>query len=34
LFFLPHYTSVNRFLAARSGERSVVSLNETGHLKA
>ena len=33
LFFLPHYTSVNRFLASRAGHRSVVSLNETGHLK-
>ena len=33
LFFLPHYTSVNRFLASRRGHRSVVSLNETGHLK-
>ena len=33
MFFLPHYTSVNRFLASRAGHRSVVSLNETGHLK-
>lgn len=33
LFFQPDYTSVNRFLAAGSGERSVVSLNETGHLR-
>lgn len=33
LFFLPHYTSVNRFLCSRQGHRSVGSLNETGHLK-
>jgi probable phosphoglycerate mutase len=31
-FFLPQYTSISRVVAARSGERSVVSLNETGHL--
>jgi len=34
LFFEPVYTSVNRFLAAGSGERSVVSLNEAAHLRA
>lgn len=33
MFFEPHYTSVNRFAAASSGERSIVSLNETGHLR-
>ena len=33
-FFDPGYTSVNRFLAASSGERSVVSLNETAHLRS
>jgi 2,3-bisphosphoglycerate-dependent phosphoglycerate mutase len=33
LFFLPHYTSVNRFLCSRQGHRSIVSLNETGHLR-
>jgi probable phosphoglycerate mutase len=32
-FFLPHYTSISRIAAARSGERSVASLNETGHLR-
>jgi len=32
MFFEPFYTSVNRFAAASSGERSLVSLNETGHL--
>jgi probable phosphoglycerate mutase len=34
LFFEPAYTSVSRFLAARSGERSIRSLNETGHLRS
>ncbi len=33
LFFQPAYTSVSRFLAAGSGERSVLSLNETAHLR-
>ncbi|HEY3139829.1 MAG TPA: histidine phosphatase family protein [Acidimicrobiales bacterium] len=33
MFFLPHYTSVSRVLAAGSGQRSVDSLNETGHLR-
>ena len=33
LFFEPAYTSVSRFLAASSGERSIRSLNETGHLR-
>src|SRR5215211_7728329 len=32
LFFVPHYTSVNRFLASSRGHRSVVSLNDLGHL--
>lgn len=31
--FEPAYTSASRFLAASSGERSVVSLNETAHLR-
>jgi probable phosphoglycerate mutase len=31
--FDPDYTSVSRFWAARSGERSVATLNETGHLR-
>lgn len=34
LFFEPAYTSINRFAAASSGERSVVALNEVGHLEA
>ncbi len=33
LFFEPNYTSIHRFLCARSGERNVVSLNETAHLR-
>jgi probable phosphoglycerate mutase len=33
LFFDPTYTSINRFMAARTGERSVVSLNESAHLR-
>ena len=32
LFFDAGYTSVNRFFAASSGERSLVSLNEMAHL--
>jgi probable phosphoglycerate mutase len=32
LFFLPGYTSISRVLAASSGERSISSLNELGHL--
>jgi probable phosphoglycerate mutase len=33
LFFDPTYTSINRSLAASSGERMVVSLNEVPHLR-
>jgi probable phosphoglycerate mutase len=33
LFFAPHYTSIHRFLCASSGQRSLVSLNETAHLR-
>ena len=33
LFLNSGYTSVSRFLAASSGERSVGSLNEKGHLR-
>ena len=32
-FFYPNYTSIHRIAAARSGERSVVTLNETAHLR-
>lgn len=34
LWFEPGYTSISRVAAARTGERSVVTLNETGHLVA
>ncbi len=33
LFFAPEYTSINRFMASSSGVRSLISLNETGHLR-
>ncbi len=33
MFFEPEYTSVHRFMAASSGERSIVSLNEVAHLR-
>jgi probable phosphoglycerate mutase len=33
LFFLPGYTSISRVAAARTGERTVVSLNEIAHLR-
>jgi probable phosphoglycerate mutase len=32
-FFYPNYTSIHRIAAARSGERSVVTINETSHLR-
>lgn len=32
-FFYPNYTSIHRVAAARSGERSIVTLNETSHLR-
>ena len=34
MFFEPDYTSINRFFAASSGERTLASLNETPHLAA
>lgn len=34
MFINPTYTSINRFMAASSGERSIVSLNETAHLRS
>ena len=33
MFFVPDYTSVSRVRASRTGPRSLVSLNETGHLR-
>jgi probable phosphoglycerate mutase len=32
-FFLPQYTSISRVAAARTGQRSIVSINEAGHLR-
>ena len=34
LWFHPEYTSVSRVHAARTGPRSVATLNETAHLYA
>ena len=33
LFFEPAYTSIHRYMCARSGQRNVLSLNETAHLR-
>jgi 2,3-bisphosphoglycerate-dependent phosphoglycerate mutase len=33
MFFYPNYTSINRVAAARSGQRSILTLNETPHLR-
>jgi len=33
LFFAPEYTSINRFLVSSTGLKSIVSLNESGHLR-
>ncbi len=33
LFFNPDYTSINRFMIASAGDRSVRSLNDIGHLR-
>lgn len=32
MFFNPRYTSINRYMAASSGERSIITLNEHSHL--
>ena len=32
MFFNPNYTSINRFMAASSGEKSVITLNQHAHL--
>jgi probable phosphoglycerate mutase len=32
-FFHPNYTSIPRVAAATSGERSIVTINETAHLR-
>lgn len=33
MFFFPDYTSISRVRASRSGPRSLVSINETSHLR-
>jgi len=33
LFFEPDYTSIHRYMCARSGQRNVVSLNDRAHLR-
>jgi 2,3-bisphosphoglycerate-dependent phosphoglycerate mutase len=33
MLFLPAYTSISRVLVASAGQRSLASLNETGHLR-
>lgn len=33
LFFNPNYTSINRFMAASSGSKTIITLNEHFHLK-
>jgi 2,3-bisphosphoglycerate-dependent phosphoglycerate mutase len=32
-FFYPNYTSIHRVLASGTGERTILSLNETSHLR-
>jgi len=32
-FFYPNYTSIHRIAASRSGHRSVITVNETAHLR-
>jgi probable phosphoglycerate mutase len=32
-FFYPQYTSIHRIAASRSGAKSIVSINETSHLR-
>lgn len=34
MFFEPVYTSISRFVCSSRGHRTIVSLNETGHLHA
>ena len=33
MFFAPNYTSINRVAAASSGQRSIITVNETSHLR-
>jgi probable phosphoglycerate mutase len=32
-FFYPNYTSIHRIAASRGGHRSIVTVNETAHLR-
>ena len=32
-FFQPHYTSISRVVASRSGHRTISTLNEASHLR-
>lgn len=32
-FFLPQYTSINRLAASRRGHRSIITINEMGHIR-
>ena len=32
-FFYPNYTSIHRVVAARTGQRQIVTINETAHLR-
>ncbi len=32
-FFYPNYTSIHRVAASRSGIRSIITINETAHLR-
>ena len=32
-FFYPNYTSIHRIMAARTGQRQILTVNETWHLK-
>jgi probable phosphoglycerate mutase len=33
IFFYPNYTSIHRVMAQRGGKRSIVTVNETAHLR-
>ena len=33
MFFNPNYSSISRYMAASSGERSIITINEHTHLK-
>ena len=32
-FFYPNYTSIHRVAASSNGDRSVITINETSHLR-